>query len=75
MNNQEMYEHILKLRKYNKTLEQRIKVLEAKVDSPKTKDMGNGRIAFTGHGVRSMMDDLVGVHRQDPVTGEWKKIR
>lgn len=75
MNNQEMYEHILELRKYIKTLEQRIKVLEAKVDSPKTKDMGNGRIAFTGHGVRSMMDDLVGVHRQDPVTGEWKKIR
>jgi len=75
MNNQEMYEHILELRKYIKTLEQRIKVLEAKVDPPKTKDMGNGRIAFTGHGIRQWMDDLVGVHRQDPVTGEWKKIR
>ena len=53
MNNQEMYEHILELRKYIKTLEQRIKILEAKVDPPKTKDMGNGRIAFTGHGVRN----------------------
>ena len=75
MNNQELYQHVLELRKYIEALEQRIKVLEKKVDPPHTKDMGNGRRAFTGHGVRSIMDSLVGVHKKDPVTGEWKKIR
>ena len=75
MNNRELYQHVLELIKYIETLEQRIKILEKKVDPPHTKDMGNVRRAFTGHGVRSMMDDLVGIHKKDPVTGEWKKIR
>ena len=55
------------------TLERRIESLEKQVNPPETVDLGNGRTTFTGHGIRKMLDGMVGRHRKDPVTGEWKK--
>lgn len=70
----ELYEHVLELRKYIETLERRIKQLEQQVNPPETVDLGNGRSTFTRHGVSKLLDGMVGRHRKDPVTGEWKKV-
>tara|TARA_B100000900_G_scaffold398597_1_gene400165 strand:+ start:265 stop:489 length:225 start_codon:yes stop_codon:yes gene_type:complete len=70
----ELYEHVLELRKYIETLERRIKQLEQQVNPPETVDLGNGRRTFTRHGVSKLLDGMVGRHRKDPVTGEWKKV-
>ena len=60
MNNQEMYEYIVKLSNYIETLEQRIKVLEQKMDPPETYDMGNGRKGITRKGINGILDGMVG---------------
>ena len=70
----ELYEYVTELRNYIMTLERRIESLEKQVNPPETVDLGNGRTTFTGHGIRKMLDGMVGRHRKDPVTGEWKKV-
>lgn len=70
----ELYEYVAELRNYIMTLERRIESLEKQVNPPETVDLGNGRTTFTGHGIRKMLDGMVGRHRKDPVTGEWKKV-
>ena len=70
----ELYEYVAELRNYIMTLERRIESLEKQVNPPETVNLGNGRTTFTGHGIRKMLDGMVGRHRKDPVTGEWKKV-
>jgi len=70
----ELYEYVVELRNYIMTLERRIKQLEEQVNPPETMNLGNGRRTFTRHGVSKLLDGMVGRHRKDPVTGEWKKV-
>lgn len=75
MDVRELHQYISQLREYITTLERRIASLEKKVNPPHTRDLGNGRRGFTWHGANALMDDLVGVHRKNPETGEWEKLR
>ncbi len=70
----ELHQYVSQLREYIATLERRIKQLEQQVNPPETVDLGNGRSTFTRHGVRKMLDGMIGRHRKNPITGEWEKI-
>tara|TARA_B100000900_G_C20216568_1_gene568064 strand:- start:369 stop:593 length:225 start_codon:yes stop_codon:yes gene_type:complete len=70
----ELYKYVSELRDYIMTLERRIKQLEQQVNPPETVNLGNGRSTFTRHGVNKLLDGMIGRHRKDPVTGEWKKV-
>lgn len=70
----ELHQYVSQLREYIVTLERRIKQLEQQVNPPETVDLGNGRSTFTSHGVRKLLDGMVGVHRKNPITKEWEKI-
>ena len=70
----ELHQYVSKLREYIVTLERRIKQLEQQVNPPETVNLGDGRSTFTNHGIRKMLDGMIGRHRKNPVTGEWEKI-
>lgn len=61
----ELHQYVSQLREYIVTLERRVKQLEEQVNPPETVDLGNGRMGFTRHGVRKMLDRISEQNRQE----------